>query len=373
MTATEATGPIRLFMTTDAVGGVWQYALDLARGLEPLGVQTTLAVLGPAASEDQLETAHAVPGLRLIRADFPLEWLALSGGVVEAAGAAVAAMARESGADIAHLNTPALGAEGGFTCPVVAAAHSCVATWWKAVGEGPMPNDFTWRTALVRRGYANADRLIAPSQAFAETTQEVYGLEEAPAVVRNGRKRSRLPTADHLGDFVFTAGRLWDPGKGLEVLDRAAARVSTLVVAAGPLSGPHGQSVPLPHIRCLGRVDDAEVARRLAARPVFVSPSLYEPFGLAVLEAAQAGCALVLSDIPTFRELWGGAAVFTPPGDDAALADALQRLMLQPDLREELGQAALKRSRRYTVKAMADRVLDVYRQLLAERSGARAA
>jgi glycosyltransferase involved in cell wall biosynthesis len=347
--------------------------MDLARGLEPKGVQTTLVVLGPGPTEDQRATARAVPGLRLIQADFPLEWLALSGGVVEAAGAAVAAMARESGADIVHLNTPALGAEGGFTSPVVAAAHSCVATWWRAVGEGPMPNDFAWRAALVRRGYANADRLIAPSGAFAAETQEVYGLDQPPAVVLNGRERSRLKAADDLGDFVFTAGRLWDEGKGLAVLDRAAARISTLVVAAGPLSGPHGQSIPLPHIRSLGRVDDAEVARRLAQRPVFVSPSLYEPFGLAVLEAAQVGCALVLSDIPTFRELWGGAAVFTPPGDDRALADAVQSLMLQPELRAELGQAARVRARRYKVSALAGRLNDLYRSLLAERSGVRAA
>jgi glycosyltransferase involved in cell wall biosynthesis len=232
-----------------------------------------------------------------------------------------------------------------------------------------MPRDFDWRTALVRRGYANADVLVAPSKAFAEATQEAYDLERAPEVIWNGRRRSNLKPAQQLGDFVFTAGRLWDEGKGLAVLDRAAARISTLVVAAGPLSGPHGQSIPLPHIRSLGRVDDAEVARRLAQRPVFVSPSLYEPFGLAVLEAAQVGCALVLSDIPTFRELWGGAAVFTPPGDDRALADAVQSLMLQPELRAELGQAARVRARRYKVSALAGRLNDLYRSLLADRAG----
>jgi glycosyltransferase involved in cell wall biosynthesis len=207
-------------------------------------VRTTLAVLGPAPKEDQLADAARVPGMRLIRADFPLEWLALSGAVVEASGAAVAALARESGADVVHLNTPALGAEGGFEAPVVAAAHSCVATWWRSVKEGPMPRDFNWRTALVRRGYANADVLVAPSKAFAEATQEAYDLERAPEVIWNGRRRSNLKPAQQLGDFVFTAGRLWDEGKGLAVLDRAAARISTLVVAAGPLSGPHGQSIP---------------------------------------------------------------------------------------------------------------------------------
>jgi len=362
--------PRRVFMTADAVGGVWTYALDLARGLAGEGVRTTLAVLGPAPDADQRRAAAAVPGLHLIHADLPLEWLALSGAVVEAAGAAVAAMANNSGADLVHLNTAALGSEGGFERPVVAAAHSDVATWWSAVKDGPMPNDFSWRTALVRRGYAHADTLIAPSAAFAEATRIVYGLEAAPLAVHNGRSRAPATVGEALGDFIFTAGRLWDEGKGMAVLDRAAGRIATLVVAAGPISGPHGQSIPFAHIRALGRVDEAEVARRLSARPVFVSPSLYEPFGLAVLEAAQAGCPLVLSDIPTFRELWGGAAVFAPPGDEEALADALQHVMLDPDLRRELGAAALERSARYTVEAMVGRTLEVYRGLLA---GGRAA
>lgn len=362
--------PRHVFMTADAVGGVWPYALDLARGLAGEGVRTMLAVLGPAPDIDQRATATAVPGLNLVHADLPLEWLALSGAVVEAAGAAVSAMARNSGADIVHLNTPALGSEGGFEVPVVAAAHSCVATWWSAVKTGPMPNDFSWRAALVRRGYANADAVIAPSMAFAAATQAAYGLQVPPETVHNGRSLPAGEPGGGLGDFVFTAGRLWDEGKGMAVLDAAAGRIATLVVAAGPISGPHGQSIPFSRMRALGRVDEAEIGRRLQARPVFVSPSLYEPFGLAVLEAAQHGCPLVLSDIATFRELWGGAAVFTPPGDEAALADALQRLMLDPELRHALGVAALERSRRYTAEAMVDRTLTVYRGLLAGRRAA---
>ena len=283
------------------------------RGVGPHGVRTTLAVLGPAPSEDQWADAARVPGVRLIRADFPLEWLALSGAVVEAAGYAVAALARESQADIVHLNTPALGAEGGFAQPVVAVAHASLAQV-EGGGRGPSPTTSPgrrWCGAL--RPSARWLRPRRPSP----TPPDVYDLAQAPVVGWNGRRvGSGLRRAR---DFRLHRRRLWDPG-GVDVLDRAAARISSLVVAAGPLSGPHGQSVPLPNIRTLGRVDDAEVARRLALRPVFVSPSLYEPFGLAVLEAAQVGCALALSDIPTFRELWGGAAVFTPPGDEAALA-----------------------------------------------------
>ncbi|MBW3617512.1 MAG: glycosyltransferase family 4 protein [Proteobacteria bacterium] len=359
-------------MTADAVGGVWPYALDLARGLSGHGVRTTLAVLGPGPDPQQRQAANAVPGLHLIHADLPLEWLALSGAVVEAAGAVVSAMANNSGADVVHLNTPALGSEGGFLAPVVAAAHSDVATWWRAVKQGPMPGDFAWRTALVQRGYAHAQAIIAPTAAFAAATRDAYDLVAEPIVVHNGRSAIDGPPGPELTDRVFTAGRLWDEGKGMEVLDRAAGRIATLVVAAGPLSGPHGQGVRLNHIRALGRVDEAEIGRRLHARPVFVSPSLYEPFGLAVLEAAHSACPLVLSDIPSFRELWGGAAVFTPPGDDAALADTLQSLMLDPQLRRELGAAAFERSQRYTVEATVDRMLAIYADLLAGGQGSAA-
>src|SRR3546814_4918927 len=67
----------------------------------------------------------------------------------------------------------------------------------------------------------------------------------------------------------------------------------------------------------------------------FALPARYEPFGLAVLEAALSGCALVLGDIPTLRELWDGVAAFVPPGDIEALEDVLTQLIADPDLRSE--------------------------------------
>jgi glycosyltransferase involved in cell wall biosynthesis len=96
---------------------------------------------------------------------------------------------------------------------------------------------------------------------------------------------------------------------------------------------------------------------------VFVSVARYEPFGLAVLEAAQAGCALVLADIPTFRELWGGVAVFVPPDDAGAIAASLEALADDEGARDRLGAAARIRARRYSVEAMADGVLAAYRTL----------
>jgi glycosyltransferase involved in cell wall biosynthesis len=359
-----------VFMTADAVGGVWQYALDLARGLSDHGVKTTLAVLGPAPSTGQVCEGRAIRGLTLVETGLPLDWTAESPDEVLQAGAAVAALAQESGADIVHLNAPALAAGAAFCAPVVAVCHSCVATWWEAVRPGPLPPDFRWRTDLVRRGYAAADSLLAPTQAFAEATLRTYGLARAPRVVHNGRHLTPAPHAASAPDepFVFTAGRLWDEAKNLAALDRAAARLAAPVLAAGPTQAPHGGSVTLSHVEVLGTLSGPEIAGYLAARPVFASVALYEPFGLAVLEAAQAGCPLVLSDIPTFRELWDGAAVFVGSDDDAAIAAALEGLLRDPEERARAGAAARERAGRYTVGAMTAGVLGVYRDLLAART-----
>jgi glycosyltransferase involved in cell wall biosynthesis len=351
-------------MTTDAVGGVWQYSLDLANGLRRLGGEVVLAVLGPGPDPAQAGEARR-SGIRLIETELPLDWTARDPKDVEEAGWAVARLALEVKPDLIHLNSPALAASAFYPAPVVAVCHSCVATWWEANRPGPLPPDFAWRTDLVRRGYLAVHARIAPSFAFAEATRRVYDLPEAPRVVPNGRRPLEIVPAAEPGAFVFTAGRLWDEGKNVAVLDRAAARLRVPVLAAGPSEGPNGARIALQHVQILGALDGLGMAEQLGKRPIFVSVARYEPFGLAVLEAAQAGCALVLSDIPTFREVWGGAAVFVPADDDEAVATEVERLLRDREARERLGKAAETRSRAFDVEAMSTRMLDVYRSVLA--------
>jgi glycosyltransferase involved in cell wall biosynthesis len=366
----------RILMTADAVGGVWTYALDLARGLGERGARTTLAVLGPAPSPEQHDAATTIPGLELVATGLPLDWTAESAAEIFQAGEAVADLARGISANLVHLNSPALAALSRFDVPVVGVCHSCLATWWAAMRGTPLPADFAWRTDLVARGYAACDALIAPTAAFAATTAEVYSIR-APEVVHNGRRFTPSPgkreeeatsRALHKG-FVFTAGRLWDEGKNIALLDRAAARLSVPVLAAGPTEGPNGAAIALSRIQPLRRLTPMDVARHLAAKPVFVSPARYEPFGLAVLEAAQAGCALVLADIPTFRELWEGAALFVPPEDEAGFTAALQSVTSDQALRRKLGTTASERAGRYSVDSMVEGVIAIYRDVLARPAG----
>jgi glycosyltransferase involved in cell wall biosynthesis len=358
-------GAPRVLMTADAVGGVWTYALDLAGGLARLGVETTLMVLGPSPGRDQLAQARAVAGLELIDTRLPLDWLASEPAEILEVGAALRGLARGLGADLIHLNSPALAAGGGFSAPVIGVCHSCMATWWSAVKDGPMPADFRWRAQALWQGMLACDALIAPSAAFADATARTYEIPR-PFVVPNGRRPQATEPARR-EPMVFTSGRLWDEGKNMTVLDRAAALIQAPLLAAGPLHGPDGGLARLRHAQALGRLPAGDIARWLARAPVFASAALYEPFGLGVLEAAQAGCALVLSDIATFRELWEGAAIFVPAGNPQAFAEAFRQLLAEPEEVDWYGRLARVRAARFGVDAMAAGVVDIYRLRRPER------
>lgn len=360
---------MRLLMTADAVGGVWQYALELARALDD--VQVTLALLGPPPDADQRAAAAQVPGLRLAETGLPLDWLADGPGPVLAAGRAIARLGAETGADVVHLNAPALAAAGGFGMPVVAVNHGCLGTWWDAAGKGPVDPALAWLPDLIGRGLRAADRTVAPTRAYADATARRYALPVQPVTVHNGRSPLPLPPDAPPFAGALTVGRLWDEVKNTAVLDAVAGRIDAPFVAVGATRAPHGAAVDARHLQLTGPLPAADLAGWVARRPVFVSATRFEPFGLAVLEAAQAGCPLVLSDIPTFRELWDGAATFVDPDDADGFAAVITALLADPIARDAQGQAARDRAARYTPRAMASAMTAIYGDVRA--AGTRAA
>src|SRR4051812_24669762 len=111
------------------------------------------------------------------------------------------------------------------------------------------------------------------------------------------------------------------------------------------------------------------MARWFGAASIYCLPARYEPFGLSALEAALSGCALVLGDIPSLREIWGDAVLFVPPDDLGALHNALESLIREDALRQAMGAAARARGHHYTPLRMATEYLSVYRQLCQQRRG----
>src|SRR5204863_1804155 len=105
-------------------------------------------------------------------------------------------------------------------------------------------------------------------------------------------------------------------------------RVPWSVYVAGEQgSAEFGGCVPL------GRLSPDAMADWYARAAIFALPAYYEPFGLGPLEAALSGCALVLGDIASLREVWGDAALFVAPGSDRELESTLRTLIRDPGLR----------------------------------------
>jgi len=337
-------------LTTDAVGGVWRYCLEITQGFTARGAAVALVTMGPEPSESQRGEARGL-GVRLIETGLPLDWLADRADDLRLAARELASIARQAGAETIQLHTPALVADADWPAPAIAMAHSCVGTWWRAVrGNTVLPADLAWRVDCVARGLAAADAVIAPSRGFAAALHAAYGTEWTIHAIPNGRRTTPLPRDPR--PQALTAGRLWDEGKNIDMLDEAAGRLEFPVRAAGPVRGPNGASVACRHLTLLGSLDEAALAAEYARAALFVSTARYEPFGLAVLEAAQAGAALVLSDIPTFRELWDGTAVFVHPDDAAGLATGLRRLLRDPGRCAAFGAAARERSAEYDAERM---------------------
>lgn len=267
----------RLLATADAVGGVWTYALDLARALAPRGIAVTLAVLGPEPSQAHRREAEGVAGLDVVWTKAPLDWLCDNPSGFAGAAELIARLAGNVDADVIQLNGVPFAAEAIYSAPVLAVHHSCLATWWASAKEGPSPLEWKWRADMVRRHLHAADAIVAPSAAFAALVEATYDLGRPVRVVYNGRSRPvDRPDAEAL-DALFTAGRLWDEGKNVSTLDRVAALVKAPFLAAGPTLGPNGSRLKSRNLQWLGELPSAALRAWLARKPIFLSAALYKP------------------------------------------------------------------------------------------------
>jgi glycosyltransferase involved in cell wall biosynthesis len=214
--------------------------------------------------------------------------------------------------------------------------------------------------------------VVAPSAAMLASLERHYGPLGDPRVIPNGRDASRFPPGPK-EPLVLAAGRVWDPAKNAGAVARVASRVPWPVVIAGDAVEPGkadgaSDTGSGTAARFLGRVPQPELAAWLARAAIFAHPARYEPFGLAVLEAALAGCALVLGDVPSLRERWDGAALFVDPADDDAIAAAIGALAADAALRSRLAAEARPRALALGPDRMAAAYLDLYGALVARRA-----
>ena len=357
--------PRRVLVTADTVGGVWTYAIDLIRALRPKGVEVILATMGAPLSAAQAHAAAQLSNLHLRESRYKLEWMHDPWGEVDEAGRWLLELERTLQPDVVHLNGYAH-ATVNFQAPVLVVCHSCVFSWWRAVRHADPPAQWAHYWQRVREGLEAADLVVAPSRAILRAILGCYTASCEGRVIYNGRAPDGFtPTAKQ--PFALGAGRLWDEAKNLPCLDRAAEHLPYPVYVAGPLRAPDGCVAGAQYAQLLGQLTPQQLSQWMSRAAVYALPARYEPFGLSVLEAAHAGCALVLGDIPSLRELWNGAAAFVSPGDPDELRAALLELLEQPLRRRRLSARALERATRFSLQQFADGYLAVYEELRSQR------
>ena len=360
-----------VLMTTDAVGGVWTYSLELARALSRRQVDVVLAIIGPGPSSSQRAELAASPIVAAHEIGLRLEWMDEPWADVDATGLALLDLADVVRPDLVHLNGYALAAMP-WSVPTVVVAHSDVVSWWRAVHGAAAPAHWDEYRRRVRSGLDAASAVVGPTAAVLADLADSYGYEGG-SVIFNARSDDWV-RASVKERYVLSAGRMWDPAKNLAALEAVAPDLSWPVQVAGAGSeptSPGSRNATVPGLHELGQLGFAEFAERLAQAAIYAAPARYEPFGLAALEAAQAGCALVLGDIPSLREVWGDAALFVRPDDHPALRQTLCELIEHDERRTEMAERARQRARRYERSSFGAAYADLYDTLIEVRTGVR--
>ncbi|MGK2949128.1 MAG: glycosyltransferase family 4 protein [Acidimicrobiales bacterium] len=340
-------------------GGVQGQVLGLARELRRLGHQ--VRVLGPC--DGPPPDAGVTP---------------LGRSVPTAANGSVAPLApdpsaqlrtiralRDEGFDVVHLHEPI--APGPCMTATLFADAPKVGTF-HAAGESAGYRVMGW---ALRRLAARLDHRCAVSPDARALAQGALGGEYE--LLFNGIEVDRFAhglVEPAEAPTIFFLGR-HEPRKGLDVLLAAVADIPSDVRVWVGGDGPQSAELRQRYahddrIEWLGRISDDEREARMRGATVYCSPSVRgESFGMVLLEAMAAGCALVASDLEGHHNVAtdGVDALLAPVGDPEALAKALRRVLDDEQLRAELVEGGRRRADELSMAHLAERYVEIYSEL----------
>jgi glycogen(starch) synthase len=362
---------MRVLMTTDTVGGVWTFTKELAGGLLENGCAVALVSLGrkPSPAQQawvQEQGAQWGPRFRYDPLDSPLEWMNDNERAFSEVAPLLVRIAKEFGAELILSSQYCFGA---LQCdiPRIVVAHSDVSSWAEACrpnGLGQSEWLDTYRK-LVQNGLNQADALVAPTRWMIDALSRNFRLPRDCEVVANGRTLIDTGSETPRKMQAVTVGRLWDEAKNLKMLENVDSPIPLLIAGEAEYESA---SVILrgTDIRLLGALDEIDVLRLFSESAIYICTSRYEPFGLAPLEAAQCGCAVLAYDIPSLREVWEDSALYFSGPE--SLSSWLWRLSDHPWLLNEARGIAKTRAMEFTAERMTRGYMDLFRSMLKQSS-----
>ncbi len=365
---------MRVLLTTDTIGGVWTFTRELAAELLFEGNAVALISFGRLPSTSQASWCQAMgrqygTSFQYVASDAPLEWMEANKSAYSAALPALLELAESFTPDLIHSSQFCFG-RLRFGIPMVVTAHSDVLSWAAACEPGSMASS-PWLTRyreLVEQGLAGADAVVAPTRWMLAALKKNFPFHAPGHVILNGRSSVVPPAAGPRKLQAVSVGRLWDKAKNLTLLAKTDSPIPILV--AGEQQHEASSAPPdLGSLQPLGLLDEPALLALFACSSIYLVPSRYEPFGLAPLEAALCGCAIVAHNIPSLREVWGAAALYF--NDATALSQLLARLCSPGDPLAQAQQRSLRRARELTAAHMAGKYLALYSRLMPARPAPR--
>jgi len=358
---------MRILMTTDTVGGVWSFTKELSRGLLENGCEVALVSLGRMPTHAQRAWAdgqHERWGARFryVALDTPLEWMNDNERAFSDAAQTLSQLADQLDADLLLSSQYCFGA---LQCdlPRAVVAHSDVLSWAEACRPNGLEQS-KWLDIyceLVQAGLKDADAVVAPTQWMLDALAHNFELPRDRSVIANGRTLAQVDTARDRKMQAVSAGRLWDEAKNLRLLEKVDSPIPLLIAGEAVYESAR-IAIDGTDVSILGALEEDDLLRVFQQSAIYICTSRYEPFGLAPLEAALCGCAVLANDIPSLREVWGDDALYFSGPE--SLSSWLWRLSDHPWLLNEAREIAGNRARELTAERMTAGYLKLFQTML---------
>lgn len=356
---------MRVLMTTDTIGGVWTFTKELAVGLLAQRCVVALVSVGRAPSQEQLDWAAEIAvrfgkDFYFIALDTPLEWMQDNPNAFSGTESTLRRLVKEINPDVFLSSQYCFGALE-IDVPLIVVAHSDVLSWARACRNQPLePSPWLDQyCSLVRRGLLQADAVVAPTRWMLDALAMGFPIPSRQFVIPNGRTIPPAPAHLPRRLHAVTAGRLWDEAKNLKFLEDMDLRVPLII--AGALLNDSSEYSLTAQTNALGQLTENALLALFRQCAFYICPSLYEPFGLAPLEAALCGCAVVLNDIPSLREVWGDSALYFQGAD--SLACLVDKLATNVNSLVKWQAHSLQRARQFTAERMVTSYLGLFKSL----------
>ena len=369
---------MHVLVTGDTLSGSWTYTRELVTGLVTRGVRVTLVSFGEVPLPAQTAWMDHLHGLDYRPTAFRLEWMQEAEEDLAESSDFLMALVHELRPDVLHFNQFCYG-NLPVDVPRVVMAYGDLMTWREAVPVSTRSaalaekRSMSWYRDAVLNGIAGAHAVVAPSEWMLDRISACYMRPARGEVIYPGRNPIFFNPYVSKEESVLSVGRLVDTSKQVFLLTQHTHPLPVCIVGAE-------QTVPMPRIpiradvkvtmeetsvAIRGAQTEAQLRALYSRAAIYAATACYEPLGLATLEAAFSRCAIVANDIPSYREMWGDAALYFRTNDGTSLAKSIRVLSEDRSMRRAYAELAYARAReRFTTKRMIEEHLQLYRSLV---------